>query len=847
MSKKQTNLIFIMTLIVFLVAIGSATATNVTDNQNMVVESQTTDDITPVAEANIQKKQTKDITQTTKNTIKETSKKTTTNKETKKENNNTTITVTPDNYSRYISGRGGLMSTVSANSTLELTGNFTGKKLLINKPGMYIVGTNAILNNGNIEVPEEGKGSTITGFKIILNGTSDEFGIKNSALDVTISNNNITLIKESGKAKGIINTENNAKIINNIVYVMGADGAIDWSGMSEDSGVSTTSGIESRSGDNITITGNNVTVIRNPKSTYQQYGTIEGIEMKGNFMHVSNNYIRIDGGRFSYAINALGFKDSNITNNKIYSTGERYTCGIQVGNGASNLMIANNEINSECFNTSIFKDDNEALSFGIITTSMSGDKSDTIHMINNTMNLKATIISGFEIYKTANTEIKDNKLNLSATVYAIGIAYAHSANSTIEGNSINTTGDSRIPVNEIEEEIRPANSGIKIQQESDNLNIKNNTIYSNDAGNNATSIVIYTSNNITIKDCVLDSNTLQGADSIKLPAYKGEVGSATIENVTTSVTGKKQAVMTITIPVKTQTGTTIIITAKVVDNETKSAVNKGVVVFKINGKTISVNGTSKMYINNDGVATLRYDIGDKTAKNYRFEAVFGNNDDYDRVDATTTLTVQKADIVLPSKEFTIYSGETIKINETLKDKNGNTLVGDNKVVVKLDGKTLISTRISNGQLLLDIKIPTGTRAADHKILIIIGESSRYNKQQITYNMKVLIQDPVVNIKKITAHAGDYITIKATIKTNVTNDPVKSGKISFKINGKTIQNMAEDGNIITTPLRVTDGTATISTYIPLDWKAKNYTITLTFSGNGCVNQFRYTSDALTIVA
>ena len=62
----------------------------------------------------------------------------------------------------------------------------------------------------------------------------------------------------------------------------------------------------------------------------------------------------------------------------------------------------------------------------------------------------------------------------------MGIGYAHSPNGTITQNTITTNDDSTQPLNGVTEEIQPASTGIKIQQDSENIQIENNTITTND-------------------------------------------------------------------------------------------------------------------------------------------------------------------------------------------------------------------------------------------------------------------------------------------------------------------------------------------------------------------------------
>ncbi|MBO7718971.1 MAG: Ig-like domain repeat protein [Methanosphaera sp.] len=102
---------------------------------------------------------------------------------------------------------------------------------------------------------------------------------------------------------------------------------------------------------------------------------------------------------------------------------------------------------------------------------------------------------------------------------------------------------------------------------------------------------------------------------------------------------KKQATMTINeIPEQT-VGSTVTISANIVDSD-NNPVSEGKVVFKINGKTLKDENGKVIYAKViNGVATIEnYDLGSLKANVYQIQAVFTSST-FDKAQANATLTV----------------------------------------------------------------------------------------------------------------------------------------------------------------------------------------------------------------
>ena len=91
-----------------------------------------------------------------------------------------------------------------------------------------------------------------------------------------------------------------------------------------------------------------------------------------------------------------------------------------------------------------------------------------------------------------------------------------------------------------------------------------------------------------------------------------------------------------------------------------------------------------------------------------------------------------------------------------------------------------------------------------------------DKEDIT----VTAQEPSITTSDVQATVGQSVTLTATVTAAT---PVNSGKVVFKINGKTVKDA--NGKVIYA--KVTDGTVNVEYTLPNDMKAQEYTLTAVF--------------------
>ena len=644
------------------------------------------------------------------------------------------LTITPENYESYIFNNE--LIGVDEDTNIIFKGDFINKgQISITTPGIIINGENATFTNTSFELDDVN--ITIKNMKI-NNTDTTEYTIKSAGNNNKIINNTIYTYNTNGKTAAIANTGgSNILISNNTVKVYGPALTITYgSGTS----IANTQGILSVGGENNIISKNNVKVYNSTNPDDNLYSTIEGITAPGksNNILIINNNVTVTGGRFNYGINTLDrVNNTIIKDNNIHVTGHRYVNGIQMGNKATNCTITGNNITGICYNTTTFTDDNEPLAYGIITTSMGGGRTNNITITNNNIQLNSSVIYGMEIYQTSNTTINNNTI-LGNGNYTMGIGLAHSEDNTIINNEMILYGNSNIKINGIVEEIRPANTGIQIQQNSHNTQIDNNTIIIKDIGQH--DLTINTEN--SIKNTIITNNKLTTST---------KTGTRTINtNYDTYLENNTRAIINTKIVLETinaQVGDTINLKAHVYDIY-GNPINTGRVVFKINGKTIKDTNGNIIYTTvKEGIATIEnYTVPANWFKiKSVLNVVYGGTSTYEQTRTNNTIpmniTKKTATMTMTTNTTTAKPGQTIKITVKITEKDAN--VNEGRVLFKVNGKTMrdnegyiIYHEVKDGLVTIDYTIPENARAQDYTFTCVYG-NKLYNRTDVNSTITVV--------------------------------------------------------------------------------------------------------------
>ena len=240
-------------------------------------------------------------------------------------------------------------------------------------------------------------------------------------------------------------------------------------------------------------------------------------------------------------------------------------------------------------------------------------------------------------------------------------------------------------------------------------------------------------------------------------------------------------------------------------------VNIGKVAFKINGKTI---GTTNVKNN---VATIKYAIS-SSFKNptYTITAVYGQYGEFKEARANGTLhlnNVTKTSVKVTS--ITSYPGKTVQLKAQI---NSNKAVNTGKVAFKINGKTIGTVNVKNSIATIKYAIPSSFKNPTYTITAVYGQYGEFKESKANGILHLNnVTKTSVKITSITSYPGETIELKAQINCGKT---VNTGKVAFKINGKTI------GTV-----NVKNSVATIKYAIPSSFKNSKYILTAVYGQYG----------------
>ena len=268
------------------------------------------------------------------------------------------------------------------------------------------------------------------------------------------------------------------------------------------------------------------------------------------------------------------------------------------------------------------------------------------------------------------------------------------------------------------------------------------------------------------------------------------------------------------------------IIATVFDTENK-AVNTGSVSFKINGKTLKDASGNVIYADvNKGFAKLNYELSDEyKTGNYEIKAIF-TDESYNTKTATSKFVILRSTIdEINYPDIEIKTHENTTLNMTLKDTDGNALVGNVKVTIKLNGKTFTNMVVKDGQLNIDLNV-AGQKAKMHTLTLKVGENGLYNAYSSDINLNILKRSVDVVVKTPqNSKAAQTFPVYVTVKED--DVAVNGGSVTFKVNGKTLKDA--DGNVVVCDVK--DGQAVIMNKLPSHVYAGNASIVAIYKNDG----------------
>ena len=295
--------------------------------------------------------------------------------------------------------------------------------------------------------------------------------------------------------------------------------------------------------------------------------------------------------------------------------------------------------------------------------------------------------------------------------------------------------DSTIPLTQVTEEIKQANTGIQIQQDSNNILIQDNTIQTYDVGKEDVTINIETSN-VTIKDNNLTSTTKTGENTITTtqPDTFIDNNNAIEQESTTQTTTE-----TLT------TGDNTTLTAQFYD-DTYTPIGDGKAIFKVNGKTVRDDTGKVIYVDviNGRAELPNVNITQEWTKtDTTIQAIYiGDANNAPITTTPTTITVTKPEATISLDAPTeATAGTTITLKATVTD--GYAAISSGRVAFKLNGKTLkdaegktLYATVENGVATINYTIPEKTKAKEYKLTAVYTDT-KYDRVEVESNLNVV--------------------------------------------------------------------------------------------------------------
>ena len=271
---------------------------------------------------------------------------------------------------------------------------------------------------------------------------------------------------------------------------------------------------------------------------------------------------------------------------------------------------------------------------------------------------------------------------------------------------------------------------------------------------------------------------------------------------------------------------TITITATIIDANGTN-INEGTVTFTDTDENIiaQINVT-------DGTATTT--ISSSEEKNITLTITYKpNTNEYLESTNTTTISIQKPTTQLNITDVNLTAGETVTLTATLTDQLGNNITSG-KVVFKVNGKTVKDTngkvvyaKVVDGVAQVEYTVPTTYADKELNITATYTGTNTYNKETATITKTATKPAPTLTIAPITSDIQSGSTIKIEAKVAAGDIPITTGKIVFKLNGKTLKDTT--GKVIYAQV---DSNGTVSfDYNIGNLKVNTYKLTATFIANG----------------
>lgn len=190
------------------------------------------------------------------------------------------------------------------------------------------------------------------------------------------------------------------------------------------------------------------------------------------------------------------------------------------------------------------------------------------------------------------------------------------------------------------------------------------------------------------------------------------------------------------------------LSVKILDYE-NNPVKKGVVVFKINYKSLKDTNGKTIYVKvNNSIATLNYLIPQSfTNKVYTLSVVYGGNNMYIKNTTSSKLYIESQDVIATLSNNTYKRFDDYKIQISLMTNTTSMPIYGGNFVIKINGKTITNkTQIKHGSDKLYVTISSSARFV-YNITICYSGNQIYKPLKYTLNFNESKSNNTNNTKK----------------------------------------------------------------------------------------------------
>jgi hypothetical protein len=765
--------------------------------------------------------------------------------------------ITDETYPEFFDENGyAIVEKIPNYSTVVLTGTFNNKQFKFKNISATIKNNDTILKDCVI-ISEDTANIVIDG--IIFENTkttenavifdSDNNIIRNSIITKTTNN--------ESKAREIVVNGNNNLVQNVTVDITGSSHPVDYSEFPSISPIigilvtgssntiqensvtfHETSDKNDGSTDLITITGalgeaKNNKILRNELNAPDVNGYLYAINVgvNGNYNDVSYNNINVNSSFYAYGIQHLECPvyGNNFTYNNIRVNATNTAYGIFANVWSWDSDAKFGDIQAKY--NKIYVNAENAYAIQLGGNAYGNNVLENLNITYNNLYVNGTYAMGVGLYKTNNVYMFRNTYTIAgktsepnplsqdyvqARTAGISILNANYTRiQTEQGNNV-TNGPNVIIKDST---IGTIGSGLAYKSDMANIILENSERF------NITSLIINSTDEYGIGLINSSSNRIQ---SNTLNTYSANDGNGRIlvdeNSKDNTISNNKPTAAVLKFDTTTAKLNDILNITVNVTADGKKVANGTVIFTDDNNEMIGIAEIS------NGTATLEYGLVE-SIDNITVQAQYQG---YQIIPASSVvkqvITVYAESEVQPIEEE-LTLGEDTTLTAVFYDDD-NLPINNGKAIFRVNGKTLrnddgevIYVDVINGVAELpNVNITSEWMKPDTTVqAIYCGDEN--NDPIITKEMKVNVTKPTASVQLTSpenAKAGDKITLSARI--TVGNEIVTSGRVAFKMNGKTLK--GEDGKALY--VDVVNGFATVEYTIPAKTKAADYKITAVFT-------------------